>query len=149
MKKLIPLFFSFAFLKLSAQDNLPATNVVGPKIKFEETSFDFGEIMEGSYATHIFYFTNVGDKPLLLKEVKPACGCTASDWTREPIMPGQKGMVKAVFNSAGFAGRDFFKSITIIYNANEKNTEILFFKGKVKAKPAQPEVPQSPVRIEQ
>jgi len=149
MKKIFTLFFIFAIFKLSAQDNLPAPNVVGPKIKFDETSFDFGEIIEGSYATHVFSFTNVGDKPLLLKEVKPACGCTASDWTREPIMPGQKGMVKAVFNSSGFAGRDFFKSITITYNANENNQEVIFFKGKVKAKPVQPEVPQSPVRIEQ
>jgi len=149
MKKFFLLFFILSVLMLQAQENLPTTNVIGPKIKFDENSFDFGEIIEGTYATHVFNFTNVGDKPLLLKEVKPACGCTASDWTREPIMPGQKGMVKAVFNSSGYGGREFFKSVTVTYNAQESNTEVLFFKGKVKPKPVEPEVPQSPVRIGQ
>jgi hypothetical protein len=37
------------------------------------------EITEGTYATFVFNFTNVGDKPLLLKDVRPSCGCTASN----------------------------------------------------------------------
>lgn len=145
MKKMIVIGLILTINVLYAQNN--QTNVIGPKIQFEEKSFDFGEIVEGTYATHIFYFTNVGDKPLLLKEVRPSCGCTASEWTREPVMPGEKGMIKAVFNSNGYGGREFFKSITVTFNANENNTEVIFFKGKVKVKPAEPELPQSPVRI--
>jgi hypothetical protein len=28
---------------------------------------------------------------LIISEVKPGCGCTAPDFTKEPIMPGKKG----------------------------------------------------------
>ncbi len=148
MKKILVLPFVMLVSLVFAQENNPNANVVGPKIQFEEKSHDFGEITEGTYATFVFNFTNVGDKPLLLKDVRPSCGCTASEWTREPVMPGEKGMIKAVFNSNGYGGREFFKSITVTFNANENNTEVIFFKGKVKPKPAEPETPQSPVRID-
>jgi hypothetical protein len=129
-------------------------NKQGPIIKFEETSYDFGTIEENSYATHIFKFTNVGDQPLVLKNVRPACGCTASDWTKEPIMPGETGFVTAKFNSRGYGGRSFHKSVTVTTN-NEKNPiQVIYFKGFVKKKENQNNTPpqsptQSPVRINQ
>ena len=133
---------------LYAQQNTEKANVVGPKIKFEETTHDFGDVEEGQYAKHTFTFTNEGDRPLLLKDVKPTCGCTASEWTKEPVMPGQSGIVTAVFNSRGYAGRTFFKSISVVTNMSENAQVILFIKGKVNAKaPAEPLKEQSPVRI--
>jgi len=137
------------FQSLAQEPANENNNVVGPKIKFEETSFDFGEIEEGTYAKHVFTFTNTGDKPLLLKEVKPACGCTASEWTREPVMPGENGSVTAVFNSRGYGGRTFHKSITVTTNMNQNGQTILFFKGSVIKKVTVPvEEETSPVRIE-
>jgi len=150
MKKVITLCFALAiFGILNAQQNSTTTNVIGPKIKFEETTFDFGDIEEGKYAKHTFTFINEGDRPLLLKDVKPTCGCTASEWTKEPISPGHTGIVTAVFNSRGYAGRSFFKSISVITNQNENAQITLFIKGKVFAKPSdEPKQEQSPVRIE-
>ena len=152
MKKVLPLILTFlvfaAVQGFAQQPDDQKSNVVGPKIKFEETTFDFGEIEEGTYAKHVFTFTNIGDKPLLLKEVKPACGCTASDWTREPVMPGETGNVTAVFNSHGYGGRTFHKSVTVTTNMNENGQVILFFKGSVIKKVTAPAEEESPVRIE-
>jgi hypothetical protein len=151
MKKALTFFFALFLLGLSSSfAQLPDDNkdVEGPKIKFDEISFDFGEITEGTYAKHIFKFKNIGDKPLVLKEVKPACGCTASEWTRQPVLPGEEGQITAVFNSRGYGGRSFHKSISVTTNMHVNAQKVLFFKGSVKKKVANPQPVQSPVRIE-
>jgi len=104
------------------------------EINFEETNFDFGEIQEGTVATHEFTFTNSGDQPLVLSSVKASCGCTTPSWTREPIMPGKTGQVSASYNSKNRPG-GFHKSITITSNAN-KPTQMLYIKGTA-VKPTQ------------
>ena len=68
-------------------------------ITFDKPEHDFGKIKEGTLATHEFTFTNTGKAPLVLSNVQPSCGCTTPEWSKEPIMPGGKGTVKAVFNS--------------------------------------------------
>lgn len=82
------------------------------KVEFESTSFDFGIIEEGEEATHTFVFTNVGDAPVSLVDVRPSCGCTTPRWTREPVAPGATGNVTAIYHSEGRPG-PFDKGITI------------------------------------
>lgn len=120
-----------------------------PEIKFDETSHDFGEIIEGGPAVFSFTFTNTGTAPLLIKSAKPSCGCTTPDWTKEPVAPGKTGFVKASFNSMGYAGRNFSKTITVTTNipdgSGQDKIVILFISGKVQAK--QVEIPQYPVKL--
>lgn len=105
------------------------------EIKFQEESWDFGKVKEGVQATHVFEFTNTGDKGLLLNKVQPSCGCTASDHTKEVIKPGETGYVKAIYNSKGRVGI-FTKSIKVHY-ANEDGSNpremTLTIKGNVLA----------------
>lgn len=132
-----------------SQNNQPEQNAVGPKIEFEKVSHNFGDIVEGEYATHKFKLYNRGDRPLVLKTVKPSCGCTASDYPKEPIMPGDSATIVAKFNSRGYGGRSFHKSITVTTNMSENNVKVLYIKGNVKMQPSNqtPPPPQSPVRI--
>jgi len=99
-----------------------------PAIKVTEESFDFGEIIEGKMASHEFQVTNSGNQPLILNNVQPSCGCTSPHWTKEPIMPGKTGIIKATYNSAGRPG-PFNKSLTIISNVG--SPKILHIKGNV------------------
>ncbi len=102
------------------------------EIKFETVSHDFGNISEGTQASVEFSFTNTGNAPLVLSSVQASCGCTTPEWTKDPIMPGQSGKIKAVYNSTGRPGT-FTKSITV--NSNAKNgTIVLTIKGNVEAK---------------
>ena len=109
-----------------------------PDIFFEEKTIDFGSIEDGKAATVEFKFYNSGTAPLLLKSVKASCGCTASDWPRQPIMPGQSSKISARFNSKGYAGRNVSKSVTVTTNVKQSNGKdkviILNFKGSVKPK---------------
>jgi hypothetical protein len=112
-----------------------------PVIKFVEETHDFGNIKEGTQATHEFKFTNTGNAPLILESVQASCGCTTPEWTREAIAPGQTGKVIATYNSSGRPG-PFTKTITVKYNgAVETNTNYLTIKGMVESAPAAPPTP--------
>ena len=98
-----------------------------PTIDFKQTTFDFGEISEGSVAVHEFVFTNNGNQPLVLTSVKASCGCTTPSWTKDPILPGKTGHSKASYNSKNRPG-GFHKSITVTSNADQA-TKVVYIKG--------------------
>ena len=75
-----------------------------PVIAFTENEHDFGAIVEGELITHVFKFSNSGGSDLIISDVKTSCGCTASDFTREPIKPGGTGVIKLTFDSHGQMG---------------------------------------------
>lgn len=87
----------------------------GPKIEFNEESWDFGKLKEGEVLTHVFVFKNVGDSPLIINKVRTSCGCTAALVSEKKIEPGQQGEIKATLNTKGYAG-DVAKYIYIETN---------------------------------
>lgn len=113
------------------------------KIEFETVVHDFGKIYDGRTAEYEFVFYNRGKVPLVLSNVQPGCGCTTPEWPREPIMPGQKSKIKAIYNPATYRG-NFSKGITVQSNA-ENGPIQLTIKGIVEDTPKQP---QSPVKID-
>lgn len=100
-----------------------------PQIKFQTKTHDFGEIPQGKPASYSFEFTNTGEAPLTLEDVKPSCGCTTPEWPRKPIRPGQSSTVRAVYD-AGSPGR-FQKSITVKTNIEDNSRIVLSIKGRV------------------
>lgn len=102
----------------------------GPAISWAKTVHDFGTFKEeAGVQTAIFEFTNTGDEPLFLTNVKASCGCTATDYTKEPIQPGAKGYVKASYNPKNRPGK-FTKQITVTTNEFQP-TSIVRIMGEV------------------
>ncbi|MBC6989082.1 DUF1573 domain-containing protein [Hymenobacter sp. BT491] len=99
---------------------------------FEKDAHDFGNVPEGTMATHEFKFKNTGNQPVVIANVQASCGCTTPDWTKTPIMPGKTGMVKAVYSSAGRPGI-FNKTVTVTSNAASPSV-VLSIKGNVLTK---------------
>ena len=97
------------------------------KLEFEAITYDFGQIEEGTVAIHEFVFTNDGDQPLIISSVKASCGCTTPDWTKEPVLPGKQGFIKASYNSKNRPG-GFHKSITVTSNSSTP-TKVVYIKG--------------------
>ena len=60
-----------------AQDSTNAAQ--GPKIKFAETSYDFGTALQDTQVKHVFKFKNVGNDTLKIAQVQTSCGCTAAE----------------------------------------------------------------------
>ncbi|MBX2965167.1 MAG: DUF1573 domain-containing protein [Cyclobacteriaceae bacterium] len=100
-----------------------------PAIQFEKLDHDFGTIQEGKKVTYTYKFKNTGEAPLIIQGVQPTCGCTAPDWSKEPIPPGGEGFVKAEFDSSGKPNMQN-KSVTVTANTWPEST-VLSFKAMV------------------
>jgi hypothetical protein len=112
----------------------PATEGNFGAFQFESLEHDFGTIKEGEIVKHLYKFKNVGNAPLIVSDVKPQCGCTATNWTKDPVQPGGQGEIEVQFDSNGRAGQNS-KSTTVTANTKE-GTAMLYFKVNVAGKPA-------------
>lgn len=101
-----------------------------PTITFSKTEFDFGRILQGEVVSYTFHFTNTGNVPLIITGVEKSCGCTASDYPRQPIAPGEGGDIKITYDSKGHFGFQT-KTVTVITNAIPSST-VLRIKAEVR-----------------
>ncbi|MFD2246618.1 DUF1573 domain-containing protein [Pontibacter ruber] len=116
-----------------------------PVMSFKETEYDFGTIKQGEKVNHTFQFTNTGKTPLIIESASASCGCTAPDWTKTPVAPGQTGEVKVEFNSAGKFGQ---QSPTVTIRANtEPNIVRISMKGNVEGSSVPTAGAEGPVKI--
>lgn len=120
-----------SFTGTPIQKNGTVKEVVAGGLVWKAESVDVGEIPQGTPKTIEYEFKNNTDKAVLITNVKPACGCTAADYTKDAIAPGKTGYVKATYNAA--AAGAFTKSVTVTTNA-EETPKVLTFKGTVVAK---------------
>ncbi|HZY81106.1 MAG TPA: DUF1573 domain-containing protein [Cyclobacteriaceae bacterium] len=104
-----------------------------PAFKFERLEYDFGQIREGEKVAYTYKFTNTGSAPLIVQSVQPSCGCTAPDWSKEPIPVNGTGFVKVEFDSNGKTG---IQNKVVTVNANTwPKSLVLRFKAQVNPKP--------------
>jgi len=102
------------------------------QLVFDTTAHDFGHIYDdGGPVTHKFLFTNTGNKPLILTRVKPGCGCTTTDYSKDSIAPGAQGFITAQFNPRGYS-TVFAKSISVSSNDSIQPNAVLIIRGTVK-----------------
>ncbi len=102
-------------------------------IRFEEKVHDFGNIREADGpVAYDFVFVNEGKAPILIKNVESSCGCTSPEWSKQPVLPGKKGFVKATFDPKDRPSH-FDKTITVFSNARPAVVE-LKIKGNVEGR---------------
>ena len=134
MKKLImSAVFVFGVVYFAMSQASPVAIEAGnptsmANFKWEKTTHNFGKIEQKKPVSVEFAFTNTGSIPLVISNVKGSCGCTVTNYTKEPIAPGKTGNVKATFNAAATGA--FNKSVRVTANV-EGGTETLFIKGEV------------------
>lgn len=114
---LLFLFIGFLSLSINAQE-----------FKFEKEIIDYGRINKGTNGERVFVFTNIGDKPLVISQVRSSCGCTIPKRPEKPILPGEKGEIKVSYDTKRTGG--FAKSITIFSNAKNPR-KVIKIKGIV------------------
>lgn len=131
MKKwILSVCVAVAAFTVSAQTTpTPAENKNQAEITFEKEVHDFGPVLLNQPATYTFTFKNTGKEPLIITNAAASCGCTTPEWTKEPILPGKKGFVKATFNAATLG--QFNKAVNVASNAKTANVT-LYIKGDVK-----------------
>ncbi len=122
----LTLLFMLSVPSLMAEGDTPQ----GPRIKFHETKYDFGELYQYQETSHVFTFENIGDQPLEITDIVRTCGCTAVTSGDDVIAPGGTGTVKVVFNAENFAG-PVDKVIKVLSNDPENGEVRLYISGKI------------------
>ncbi len=109
---------------LQAQEVVSQTNFVeqqeSASIKFDTQNWNFGDVEEsGGNVTHIFTFTNISQRPVVVLDVSASCGCTSPSFSRKPVMPGAKGEISVVFDPINRPGK-FSKGVSVRLSSNER-----------------------------
>jgi len=95
----------------------------GPVLEFEKSRQDYGtvyvdDLPDGNLKIK---FTNTGDEPLVISNVRACCGTRVRDWPREPIMPGDEETIEVSFRLAPRPQR-ISRTVTVNYNNEERPT---------------------------
>lgn len=98
------------------------------KIEFKSETIDYGEIKKGSDGVRVFEFTNTGDAPLIIEDVKSSCGCTVPKKPEEPVLPGETGKIEVKYDTKRVG--PIRKTVTVYSNA-EESVKALKIKGTV------------------
>lgn len=123
MKKVILLLFvGLMALSVKAQDKTA-------KIEFAAETIDYGKVERGGDGVRTFEFTNTGDAPLVISNVKSSCGCTIPKKPEAPIAPGETGKIEVKYDTKRPAG-PFRKAITVTSNADTP-TMVIKIKGEL------------------
>ena len=123
MKK-IAIIALIAFIGLVQQANAQA------KIEFKTDVIDYGEIAKGSDGVRTFEFTNTGDAPLIISNVKSSCGCTVPSKPDGPVAPGESSTIEVKYDTKRVG--PIRKTVTVYSNADQPIIS-LKIKGKILA----------------
>ena len=96
--------------------------------QWSETTYDFGKTTVGVPVSFEFRFKNTGLSPLVISSAKATCGCTVTAYTKEPILHGAMGFVKATYDAAKTGV--YSKTVTVTANTPEGVVQ-LTVKGEI------------------
>ncbi len=98
------------------------------KFEFKSETIDYGEIAKGSDGVRVFEFTNVGDEPLVVTDVKSSCGCTVPKKPEGAVAPGASSTIQVKYDTNRLG--PIRKTVTVYSNADEP-VKALKIKGTV------------------
>ena len=121
-----------SFSAIAPVQSLVCTNenstIAASTILWKAETVDVGEIPQGTPKAIVYEFKNTGKTAVVITNVVGSCGCTATDYTKEPILPGKSAKVTATYNAANKGG--FTKTVTVTTSA-ESTPKVLTLKGTV------------------
>lgn len=121
-------FGLMSFTSANTSNNPVEITISKPPVMWKSEVIDVGEIPQGTPKSIDFEFKNTGTSTVIITNVKAACGCTATEYTKTPVKPGATAVVTAVYNAA--AKGTFSKTVSVTTNVDETPT-VLSFKGNV------------------
>jgi hypothetical protein len=93
-----------------------------PVMEFTQVEHDFGKVIQGEIVSYSFKFKNTGNADLVIANVSASCGCTAGEYPRTPVRPGEEGTIEVSFDSSGRQG---FQSKDLTIAANTQPSHII------------------------
>jgi len=104
-----------------------------PTILVDNDTYNFGAALEGTFVTHRFVISNIGDEPLQNLQARSTCGCTMTAISTSTLAPGESVEVEVTFDTAGYGGRTVTKQVYVVSNDPVTPTLYLYVLGEVRA----------------
>ena len=99
------------------------------RIRLSEPIADLGKVKKGDSSVAVFTIQNIGDRPLIINDLKTSCGCTAAVISTKEVAAGQSARVKVTYTADNKGA--FSRNVTIYSNAENYNPCTLVIKGVV------------------
>jgi uncharacterized cupredoxin-like copper-binding protein len=120
-------------LKLKISANVIASTAAAgsaPILYVPKLSHDFGESKRRKVVEHTFTITNKGNAPLVIKDVRTSCGCTAALLSSKNIEPGKNGTIKVELDTKNRLGKQN-RTITLVTNDVNEPNKVLTIQANV------------------
>lgn len=102
-----------------------------PVCAFEPEVLDYEEMIVDVKETLVVKVKNITEQPIQITDCKPGCGCTAAQWTKDPIAPGEYGEATITLSPGSRAPTTLTKQVTFYFKDQPK--AVLKLKGNVTA----------------
>ncbi len=129
MRLSIIFFLGILLINIGSIDAQKEKDNVSPiiNVSWETTEHNFGEINDQP-VSFLFKFTNLKEEPMFIDNVRTTCGCTAPDWTYDPIPAGFEEVIKITFTAKTVG---VFEKKIKVYLKDQRKPEILTISGDV------------------
>ncbi|HYB92463.1 MAG TPA: DUF1573 domain-containing protein [Candidatus Binataceae bacterium] len=111
-----------------------------PKIEVIDPLYNFGTALEGTMVNHTFRIKNAGPGELLLRGIKPSCGCTAATPSTTHLASGESADIAVGFDTRFQKGHQT-RTVTVLSNDPNSPSAVMTMQGTVRqqvaATPAQ------------
>ena len=101
-----------------------------PKVIYDKTRHDFGNIQQRTQVQAEFKIKNEGEGTLYIRKTKASCGCTVSVPKKNVLAPGEETVLEVTYSTGSRKGKQK-KSITVITNDPNKDEVILWIEGHI------------------
>jgi hypothetical protein len=91
----------------------PKNNLPLPRISFEKTVFDLGDVGQGTKNTCEFRFTNTGQGLLKIGKISRTCGCTVFQLDKKEYAPNETGKIKVIYTAGKSTGTKKLRKLVL------------------------------------
>ena len=117
MRASLKALFLALMLTLGAA-TLYAAEPQGAELELQTSLLDLGEIAQEDGKQMLrLSFSNTGNVPLVITEVRTSCSCMTVDYKREKVMPGERGVINITLNPAKAPKGQYLRVIQIYSTA--------------------------------
>lgn len=111
--------------------NLRAESPEGADIEFQTKVVDLGTLSQDDDKQLVrLTYTNTGDVPLVVTEVRTSCSCTTVRYDRGKVLPGERGVLNITMEPAKAPVGSFYRVLQV-YSTAKSGVQHITLKAEI------------------
>lgn len=111
--------------------NLRAESPEGADIEFQTKVVDLGTLSQDDDKQLVrLTYTNTGDVPLVVTEVRTSCSCTTARYDRGKVLPGERGVLNITMEPAKAPVGSFYRVLQV-YSTAKSGVQHITLKAEI------------------